>query len=398
MSAEPLRRLIRTELASRDLESAYAGKGGGTPRRTEWDAIVPGFGTRHYASGRKVHIVQAEVDGHTVTVTIGNAAALTRRQARDIARRVKLRAQAGEKPAQERKATRATPAFTRFLALYFERIAPSWKPSTARTHHQYRAQHLDRAFADRHLDEITKADVQRWFVDVSDRSGPGAANRTMAILRAAFNKAEKWGMRPEGSNPCTGVKLNRARKFERFLSDAEIGRLGAALRRHELECPGPVAIIRLLLLTGCRYSDIAQLTWGEVVRSKIKLDDSKTGPRTVWLGDEAQDLLRALPRGKPTEYVFVNPRTERPFGELTRHWHSIRAEARLGTVRLHDLRHSFASHAAAASETLPMIGKLLGHARVNSTARYAHLDDAQLLDVAERIGMLIERAMGSPRV
>lgn len=393
MSAEPLRRLIGAELASRGLADAYIGRGGGKPRRTSWDSIVPGFGTRHSATGRTVHIVQVEVDGRTVTMTIGNAAAIGRREARDIARRVKLRAQSGDDPAKERKAKRATPAFAKFLALYFERAAPSWKPSTWRTNQIYRGQHLDRAFADRPLDEITKADVQRWFVEVSDRSGPGAANRTHAILRAAFNKAEEWGLRREGSNPCTGIKLNRPRKFERFLSDAEIGRLGEALRAHEAQFPGPVAIIRLLLLTGCRYSEIAELTWSEVVRSRIRLDDSKTGARTVWMGDEAQDQLRAMPRGKPSDYVFVNPRTQRPFRSLTSYWHPIRAEAGLGKVRLHDLRHSFASHAAAASETLPMIGKLLGHAKVDSTARYAHLDDGQLLEVAEKIGVLIELAM-----
>ena len=140
---------------------------------------------------------------------------------------------------------------------------------------------------------------------------------------------------------------------------------------------------------------LPELTWGEVVRGRIKLDDSKTGARTVWLGGEAQDLLRAVPRGKPSDYVFINPRTNRPFFSLSSYWYPIRVEAGLGKVRLHDLRHSFASHAAAASETLPMIGKLLGHARVDTTARYAHLDDGQLLEVAERIGELVAMAMGA---
>ena len=235
--------------------------------------------------------------------------------------------------------------------------------------------------------------MQKWFVGVTDRAGPGAANRTHDILRAAFNKAEQWGLRPEGSNPCSGIKRNRQRKFERFLSEAEIARLGKVLSDREESWPGPITIIRLLLLTGCRYGEIASLTWGEIKGGRIRLDDSKTGARTVWLGSEAQAILSRLQRGKPGEHVFINPETGSVFATVGHYWRMIRAEAGLGSMRIHDLRHSFASHAAAASETLPMIGKLLGHARVDTTARYAHLDDAQLLDIAERIGALIHQAM-----
>lgn len=152
--------------------------------------------------------------------------------------------------------------------------------------------------------------------------------------------------------------------------------------------------IRKMLLTACRYGEIANLVWGEVARNKLKLADSKSGARTVWLGEDAVALLRAIPRGKPDQLVFANPRTGRAYKTLGTYWYPIREEAGLGQLRLHDLRHSFASHAAAASETLPMIGKLLGHAKVDTTARYAHLDDGQLLDVAQRIGDLIDEVSG----
>ena len=207
-----------------------------------------------------------------------------------------------------------------------------------------------------------------------------------------FNKAEEWGMRPEGSNPCVGIKMNRGKVFERYLSVQELARLGEVLACHEAAFPVPVGIIRLLLLTACRYGEIANLVWGEVVRNRLKLADSKSGARTVWLGEDAVALLRALPRGKPEELVFANPRTGRAFKTLGTYWYPIRKAAGLGRLRLHDLRHSFASHAAAASETLPMIGKLLGHAKVDTTARYAHLDDGRLLEIAQRIGDLIEDA------
>lgn len=135
------------------------------------------------------------------------------------------------------------------------------------------------------------------------------------------------------------------------------------------------------------------MTWGEVKGSRLLLHDSKTGPRTVWLGEEARILLSTLERRGPADPVFWNKLTERPVRDIEGFWAEVKAEAGLLGVRLHDLRHSFASHAAARSETLPIIGKLLGHARLQSTSRYAHLDDAPLLDAAERIGNLIAGAM-----
>jgi len=395
MNAEQVRGYVAEELASLSLSGARKESAGGRARDTCWDSVVPGLGVRRYASGRAVYFAQLEVAGRTVSVTIGNAAAITRRQARDITRRVKLRALTGSNPAHTRKEVRSTPSFAKFLADYFDRIAPAWKAKTRSTSEYYRRAHLDGAFPSQHLDEITHADVQKWFVGVTDRAGPGAANRTYDILLAAFNKAEQWGLRPEGSNPCRGIRRNRQRKFERFLSEAEIERLGKVLADRERCWPGPVTIIRLLLLTGCRYGEIASLTWDELKGGRIRLDDAKSGARTVWLGTEAQAILRGLQRGKPGEHVFINPVTGRTFASVHHYWSIILTEADLGSVRIHDLRHSFASHAAAGSETLPMIGKLLGHARVDTTARYAHLDDSQLLGVAERIGLLIAEAMAA---
>ncbi len=239
MSAEKVRGYVAAELASLDLNGGRRECAGGRPRDTRWDSVVPGLGVRRYASGRVIYFAQVEAAGRTISVTIGNAATITRRQARDITRRVKLRALTGNNPVQARKEVRATPSFATFIGLYFKRVAPSWKPKTRSTSDYYRSAHLDNAFANLHLDEITHADVQKWFVGVTDRAGPGAANRTYDILRAAFNKAEQWGLRPEGSNPCSGIKRNRQRKFERFLSESEIERLGKALSNHEKCWPGP---------------------------------------------------------------------------------------------------------------------------------------------------------------
>ena len=202
-------------------------------------------------------------------------------------------------------------------------------------------------------------------------------------------------MRPEGSNPCTYIRPNKRRKCERFLSNQEIERLGEVLSQKIRTQPLHTLIVYLLLLTGCRLSEIMDLTWSEVKGGRLLLHDSKTGPRTVWLGDEAQTLLASLERRGSSDPVFWNKLTRRPVRSIGEFWKGVKAEANLPGVRLHDLRHSFASHAAARSETLPMIGKLLGHARLQTTSRYAHLDDGPVLEAAERIGELIADAMGN---
>jgi hypothetical protein len=173
--------------------------------------------------------------------------------------------------------------------------------------------------------------------------------------------------------------------------------LGEVLSQTTRTQPLHSAIIYLLLLTGCRLSEIVNLTWSEVKGGRLLLHDSKTGPRTVWLGDEARMLLASLERRGGADPVFWNKLTQRPVRSISKFWQEVKTEANLPGVRLHDLRHSFASHAAARSETLPMIGKLLGHAKLQTTSRYAHLDDGHVLDAAERIGCLLADMMGEDR-
>ncbi|WP_174298357.1 tyrosine-type recombinase/integrase [Sphingomonas bacterium] len=210
-----------------------------------------------------------------------------------------------------------------------------------------------------------------------------------------LNKAEQWGYRLENTNPCRAVRRNRRRKCERFLSHAELARLGvvlAAQRAGEDRLKAVMAsAVTLLLLTGCRSGEVANLQWPDVKGNRLKLRDSKTGPRTVWLGDEARAVIAALPRQRNVPWLFWNPTLRKPVLRLSNNWPAIRDRAELRGVRLHDLRHTFASHAAMNKETLPMIGRLLGHRSTQSTSRYAHLDDEHVLDAAEQIGAAIER-------
>ena len=208
MNALTLRGIVAEELGSLQLRVTGKCGGLGELRKTCWTRELPGFGTRHYGSGRKIYIVQARMEGHIRTVTIGNAKVLSRAQAMDVARRVLLRAQTGENPAEERKRLRKVPSYRDFLKTYWDRVSPKWKPSTLYTHRYYKRKYLDRAFEGLFLDEIEERHVQEWFNRITNTGGPGAANRCAEILRAMFNKAEEWGVRPEGSNPCLYIRKN----------------------------------------------------------------------------------------------------------------------------------------------------------------------------------------------
>ncbi|HMU21826.1 MAG TPA: site-specific integrase, partial [Sphingorhabdus sp.] len=355
------------------------------------------FGIRHYATGRNVYIVQTRMAGRLRTITIGPASVITRHQATIVARRVIAYAQVGLDPATERKRIRSAPRFDDFLEEYWQRWSPHWKASTYDTHEKYRRLYLDDAFPGIFIDALNEADVTKWFANLNNRIGPGGANRVMSILNNMLNKAESWGYRLENTNPCRAVRLNRKRRCERFLSRAELERLGEVLARMRAG-EDPVrsiaaTAVALLLLTGCRAGEITSLQWQDVRGNRLKLRDSKTGPRTVWLGDEARALIDSLPKHKKIVWLFWNWRYRKPLRDITHYWHEIRAEAGLHRVRLHDLRHTFASHAAMNKETLPMIGRLLGHTNPQSTARYAHLDDEHVLDAVEQIGTAIERLL-----
>ena len=398
MTALALRQVVADALAEVGANVTFMRLPKGKARTTTWLGIEHGFGIRHYATGRNVYIVQTRMAGRLRTVTIGPASVITRHQATIVARRVIAYAQVGLDPAADRKRIRSAPRFDDFLDEYWVRWSPHWKPSTCQTHCAYRALYLDGAFPGVFIDALNEADVTKWFADLNNRAGPGAANRVMAILNNMLNKAESWGYRLENTNPCRAVRLNRRRRCERFLSTAEMARMGAVLARErageDKVRPVVATAITLLLLTGCRVGEVLGLQWQDLRGNRLKLRDSKTGPRTIWLGDDARAMIATLPRLKNIPWIFWNTRYRRPIRTIGHYWYEIRDEAGLPNVRLHDLRHTFASHAAMNKETLPMIGRLLGHSNPQSTARYAHLDDEHVLDAAEHIGSAIERMLG----
>lgn len=235
---------------------------------------------------------------------------------------------------------------------------------------------------------MTTADVAEFHGSLSHI--PYQANRTLGVLSKMMNLAETWGMRDRRSNPCEDIERYPERKRERFLSPKELARLGQSLATAELnetETKYAVAAIRILLLTGCRLSEIQTLQWHHVdlIEKELRLPDSKTGAKTVHLGEAAVAVLEALPRVAGIPYVIVGKKEKAHLTDLQHPWRRIRKAAGLNDVRIHDLRHTFASGGLLVGEGLAMIGKLLGHTQVQTTARYAHLASDPVKQAATKI-------------
>ena len=358
-----------------------------------FDKAVTGFGLRIHPSGRKVWIVQARIEGRSRRIVVARHGETELAEARRRARDMLARIRAGGNPADDNQRERETPTLREFAGEYLRRCEPHWKPSGRRTMRIYLKARILPAFGRMPLDRIGPEDVAAWF-DAASRDKPGAANRALEILRAMMFRAEEWGMRERGSNPCLGIAKNPRNNVARFLDTDELTRLGRALDAHEARWPEAVAAIRLLALTGCRRSEVLNLRWRIIGEDALNLPDSKTGPRAVPLGEAARALIEALPGPRnPDAFLFPRHAEGRGIWILTNCWRTACADAKLGRLRQHDLRHTTASQAVMAGENLPLIGKLLGHRRHRTTAGYTHLADAHLVEAAERVGRIIERAM-----
>ena len=223
---------------------------------------------------------------------------------------------------------------------------------------------------------------------------PGSANRAMPTLSVMMRQAELWGYRHHNSNPCKRTRRYRMPPRERFLTVEEMARLNAVLTRDEFYCAHIVAIVRLLMLTGCRLGEIVSLEWDWIKRKRIHLPDSKSGPRTVWLSSAARAVIDAIPRYSPDcPFLFPTRPPVRHIDNIEFHWHRIRNEAGLSGLRIHDLRHSWASVAAMNGVDMVTIAKLLGHALVETTERYTHLSDQSVADAADRVSGRIHAAL-----
>ena len=353
------------------------------PRKTTRDirdAKLRGFGVRVSPSGRKQFFVQCQHRGERVWKMLGDAGSMSLGEARASAVETLAAIRRGEEAPHRPDET----LFEVVAGIVFERHARLWKAGTLYVNRCYLRSQLLPHFAGRQIAEIDRQEVQRWFASL--RATPVAADRSMPVLSVIMREAEAMGLRPEGSNPCRGIRRYRRKGRERFLSDDEIRRLSARLAEHATRWPQQTALVRLLLLTGCRKSELLTLQWRDYREGRLFLRDSKTGPRTVWLSEPARDILDALAR--KNRWVFPAGLRDRPRCAcwLNLFWNRVRAEAGLDDLRLHDLRHAHASLALRRGENILAIGRLLGHRRAETTLKYTHAAGAMVRDAAEIVG------------
>ena len=346
------------------------------------DTELKGYGVRVMPSGARRYFIHSQHLGRRVWKTVGDAAVMTEPDARARARSMLAALREGREP---EAAEPGDPLFETIAEEVFERYGRRWKPKTLRVNRVYLRRQILPCFAGRPIAEITREEVQAWFRSL--HATPAAANRAAPILSVIMQQAEAWGYRPEDSNPCKGIRRYPRGRSERFLSPGEYRQLSEVLDRHEADRPYHVAAVRLLVLTGCRSSEILGLEWRSYREGRLYLPDSKTGPRTVWLCRAARDVLDRLPRTGRTVFRGMRRGARQPW--LHGFWLQVRAEAGLEDVRMHDLRHSYASIALLNGESVRTLGRLLGHGCAETTLKYAHLSDASVREAVDALAPVL---------
>lgn len=270
----------------------------------------------------------------------------------------------------------------------FRRYGRAWKPATLQVNKVYLRNQIMPRFRGRPVADITRAEVRQWFGAL--HATPAAANRSLPILSVIMRQAEIYGHRPKESNPCRRIRRYRERRRERFLTPGEMRRLGRVTAEARARTPLQVAIVRLLMLTGCRQSEIRTLRWSDYREGHLYLRDSKTGPRTVWLSSAARSVLDRVP--KTARFAFPAVGRPGPMSTETLYgsWRRLRRDAGLGGLRLHDLRHTYASFALRRGETVVMIGRLLGHRDPDTTLKYTHFGDVMMREAVESVAKALE--------
>jgi integrase len=403
----------------------------------EWCGKLPGFGCRVRPSGAKSFIVQYRIGGRNSPArkfTVGVYGKLTVEQAREEALKVLAKAELGDDVAATRAKQRAEMTVSQLCDEYLRDGCDHKKDSTILSDKGRIERHIKPLLGRKRIGEVKRADIERFLRDVATgktavdektkkhgrarvTGGKGTATRTVRLLGGIFSYAVARGYLE--NNPRFGVKLYADGKGERFLSTEELQRLGDALREaettglpwhfeegkkakhrpvkaentREIISPFVIAAIRLMLFSGCRAGEILNLRWNEVdfERGFLHLPDSKTGAKMVVLAAPALEVLAELPR--IGDYVIAGSQPDKPRSDIKRPWNRITRYAGMENLRLHDLRHSFASVGAMSGMGLGMVGKLLGHASPVTTARYSHFADDPLRRASEQIAGTIAAAI-----
>ena len=358
-----------------------------------WDQKQPGLGLRITSKGKAFFCVQYRIknSGQYRRVALGAYGTITLEVARERARRFQSAALDGKDLQSEREAKAKRPTFGTIAEQWIDlHVRPK---RAARTLADYEAKlrvHLTPIFGKRIVEEIKRSEVLGLHKRMSKT--PKVADYTIVVGKAAINFGLKSGLLPAGvPNPFAGIELYGQEGRERFLSEAEVVRIGDAIT--ELQTAGDItpwaaAAIRLLVFTGARKSEILTLRWDwvDVDQSALLLPTSKTGKRRIELNPAAVAVLRSVPRINGNPFVIVGQKPKTHMVNIGVTWKRICAKAEIKNCRIHDLRHTFASFAAADGLSLLMIGKLLGHTVPATTQRYAHLAEAALKRANDALG------------
>lgn len=362
-----------------------------SPRATEyvaWDSLLHGFGVRVYPSGVKTYLLHIRVHGTQHKIRLGRHGVVTADQARADAR---LRLADLQRGLVVDRTPPLRTTFAELAARYLaEHAATRKKPSSQRLDRNNLRLHLLPRLAPLLLETITPQDVLA--LHHAMHATPVIANRCLSLLSTMFGLARRWGLLA-GDNPATGTQPYRERRRDTMLDAPCRQRVLALLEQfaHDrLASPSVLALIRVMLFTGARPGELKGLTWDRIAWEArlIRLAETKTGPRVLYLSDEALATLEGLPQ--TSVWVFPGRGGKAPVVNVTHTWRTLRALAGLpeGT-RLYDLRHTFASVAAEQGESLPMIGALLGHTQYATTKRYIHLLQAPVAAAARRVGKAV---------
>jgi len=365
-----------------------------------FDTEVNGFGIRVMPSGRKSYVIQYRTGGRTRRMVIGRHGTVTSDEARKEAVRRLGEVARGDDPSKERGDRRRAPTVAYLCDRFIEDYAmPKLKPRTVVTYNSQIKNYIRPKLGSFKIEDVRRADIAALHHSLRDR--PYQANRVLMLLSRMFNMAELWDLRSESTNPCRMIPKNRELSRERFLSQTELMRLGEVFAdaiATGQETPHVIAAFQLLLLTGCRLGEIQTLQWDHVTTTHLELPDSKTGKRRIPLSNDARMILENLPYTSDNPYVIVGRHSGKHITDLERPWRRLRKAAGMPELRIHDLRHTFASMAVMNGVDLLMVGKILGHSNYQTTMRYAHLADAPVRAAADKVSGLMAGAIteGTP--
>ena len=353
-----------------------------------WDSELKGFGVRVSPKGKKSFLIQYRKGGRSKRIRIGEFGHITAFNARRDARILLGQIAQGKSPADNAREKRNTPTFEKVVECFIkEHVELKLKPNTQSDYKHILRKFLVPAFGKRRVSDIAYKDIYELHLKLKDT--PTQANRCVSILSKILNMSSRWGYRSGLANPCMQIERYKEKKHNRFLNQTELTRLWAVLDQYEKNREislYSVFAFRLLILTGCRLGEIRTLKWEFIKGRHIEFPDSKTGYKRLPLNDHAFAILEQIPRLDNNEFVICGSVEGQPVINLQKSWRRIRAKAELDDVRIHDLRHTFASQAVMGGTPLAIVSKLLGHSQISTTMRYAHLADRELLEASQTIG------------